>query len=146
MKKYIVELTTKERSQLDELSKNPKVSAQRRRRADILLAVDQGQDGPSMKDADMAKAFRCRVQTIERIRKACIGDGLESCLQHGNRGAHRVKTFDGVATLPSPSGFNLVRVSAENFVRTFRAKSFIRGANDSTFVPISHTHHAILSL
>ena len=97
MKKYIVELTTEERSQLDALSKSPKVSAQCRRRANLLLAVDQGSDGPSMKDAEVAKAFRCRAQTVERIRKACIEEGLEACLQHGNCGAPRVKTFDGEA-------------------------------------------------
>ncbi len=96
-KKYIVELTTEERSQLDDLSNNPKASAQRRRRANILLAVDQGPGGVSMKDTDVAKAFRCRHQSIERIRKACVEDGLDACLQHGNLGAPRKKTFDGEA-------------------------------------------------
>ena len=97
MKKYIVKLTTEERSQLDGLSRNPKVAAQRRRHADILLAVDQGPAGPCMKDAEVSKAFRCRTRTIERLRRRCVEEGLESCLEHGNRGAPRVKTFDGQA-------------------------------------------------
>ena len=96
-KKYIVELTTEERSYLEDLSKNPKVSAQRRRHADILLAVDRGPKGPAMKDADVAKAFRCWPRTAERMRRRFVEDGLESCLQHGNLGARRVKTFDGAA-------------------------------------------------
>ena len=96
-KQYIVELTTEERSQLDVLSRNPNISAQRRRQANILLAVDQGPVGPAMKDADVASAFRCWPRTVERLRRRCVEEGLESCLQHGNRGAPRAKTFDGEA-------------------------------------------------
>jgi hypothetical protein len=96
-KKYIVELTSEERSYLDELSKNLKVSAQRRRHANMLLAVDRGPKGPAMKDADVAKAFRCWARTVERLRRQCVEYGLESCLRHGNCGSPRVKTFDGEA-------------------------------------------------
>lgn len=97
MKRYIVELTSEERSRLEELSNSSKGSAQRRRRAGILLAADQGPLGPAMKDADIAKAYRCRIQTVERIRKALVEDGLEACMRHGNTGAPRKKTFDGEA-------------------------------------------------
>jgi len=97
MKKYVVELTSEERSQLETVSKNSKASSQRRRRADILLAVDQGPAGSAMKDADAAKAFRCRIKSVERIRKALVEEGLEACLRHGNTGAPRKKTFDGEA-------------------------------------------------
>lgn len=97
MKKYIVELTSEERSQLEEISRDSKASAQRRRRADILLAVDQGSGGTAMKDDDVAKAFRCRVKSVERIRKACLEEGLDACLRHGNTGTPGRKTFDGEA-------------------------------------------------
>ena len=97
MKKYIVELTSEERSRLEELSDSSKGSAQRRRRANILLAADQGPLGPAMKDADIAKAYRYRVKSVERIRKSLVEDGLETCLRHGNTGTARKKTFDGEA-------------------------------------------------
>ena len=97
MKKYIVELTTEERSLLDALSKNAKASAQKRRQANILLAVDEGPGGPAMMDADVAKAFRCWPRTVERLRRRLVEDGLAACLEHGNRGAARTKTFDGEA-------------------------------------------------
>lgn len=97
MKKYVVELTSEERSQLEALSNSSSGSAQRRRRASILLAADQGPLGPAMKDADIAKAYRCRVKSVERIRKSLVEDGLERCLCHGNTGAPRKKTFDGEA-------------------------------------------------
>lgn len=97
MKKYIVELTGEERSLLEAVSKDSKSSAQRRRLADVLLAVDQGPTGPAIIDADAAKAFRCWPRTVERLRRRFVEQGLEACLRHGNIGAPRQKTFDGEA-------------------------------------------------
>ena len=97
MKKFIVELTTEERSQLDQLSKDSNASAQHRRQANILLAVDETPEGPGLGDAVVAKAFRCWPRTVERLRRRLVEEGLESCLEHGNRGAARKKTFDGQA-------------------------------------------------
>jgi len=50
-----------------------------------------------MQDADAARAFRCRIKSVERIRKALVEEGLTTCLRHGNTGAARQKTFDGQA-------------------------------------------------
>jgi hypothetical protein len=97
MKQYVVDLTPEERSQLDQLSKDSKASAQRRRQAQILLAVDEAAEGPGFSDAAVAKAFRCWPRTVERLRKRFVEEGFESCLEHGNRGAARPKTFDGQA-------------------------------------------------
>jgi hypothetical protein len=63
----------------------------------MLLAVDQGPEGPAMKDADVASAFRCRAKTVERLRQRCVEDGIEAVLNHGNRGRYRSTAFDGEA-------------------------------------------------
>lgn len=97
MKKYVVELTTEERSQLEVIVHADRVSAYRRRHAEMLMAVDEGPSGPSMKDADVAAAFRCRSKTVERLRRRCVEQGLEATLAHGNRGGYRVKALDGEA-------------------------------------------------
>ena len=96
-KKYIVELTTEERSRLETMARQDRISAYKRRHAEMLLAVDQGPDGPAMKDSDVAAAFRCRVKTLERIRRRCVEDGLDAVLRHGNRGRYRATAFDGEA-------------------------------------------------
>ena len=57
MKKYIVELTSEERSGLKDIIKAERMAAHQRRHARILLKADQGTEGPAWKDADIANAF-----------------------------------------------------------------------------------------
>lgn len=45
-KKYIVELTSEERSHLERLQKEDRVPSYRRKHAHILLLADQSPDGP----------------------------------------------------------------------------------------------------
>jgi hypothetical protein len=66
-KKYIVRLSDQERVICQEVIKKLKGSSQRFRRAQILLKADA--DGPEWLDLKIAKAFNCRVQTIENLRK-----------------------------------------------------------------------------
>lgn len=94
-KKYIVELTTEERSQLNTLIHKNRIAAYRRRHAAMLLAVDQGPEGPTLKDTDVAVVFGCAAKTIERLRQRCVEEGLDVALEHGNRGAHRARRLDG---------------------------------------------------
>jgi transposase len=96
-KKYIVELTTEERSQLNTILRADRMAAYKRRHAEMLLATDQGPGGPGMKDAEIAGAFGCTSKTIERLRQRCVEDGLEAALVHGNRGSYRARRLDGRA-------------------------------------------------
>ncbi len=96
-KKYIVELTTKERSQLKEIVNSKRMASHKRRKARILLKIDQGSEGPGWTDDQAAAAFDCRRQTVERLRQRLIERGFESVLEHRNIGALRVKALDGVA-------------------------------------------------
>jgi transposase len=96
-KKYIVELTSEERSQLKAIVQAPRMAAYKRRHAQMLLAADEGPAGPAMKDAAIAKAFCCTAKTVERLRQRCLEDGLEGALEHGNRGRSRARRLDGRA-------------------------------------------------
>ena len=96
-KKYIVELTTEERSQLNAILQADRMAAHKRRHAEMLLATDQGPNGPAMKDADVAAAFGCTAKTVERLRQRCVEDGLDAALEHGNRGSYRARRLDGRA-------------------------------------------------
>lgn len=96
-KKFIVELTTKERSKLKGIINAKRMAAHRRKHAQMLLKADQGPDGPGWKDAQIAEAFDCHQTTVENLRKRLIEKGFEAALDHGNRGSYRVRKFDGVA-------------------------------------------------
>jgi transposase len=95
MKKYLVALTTEERSQLQGLL--GKGRPHQRRHAQLLLKADQGPEGPAWKDARIAEAFDCHPTTVENLRRRLVEQGLEAALEHGNRGGYRARKLDGKA-------------------------------------------------
>ena len=74
-KKYVVRLTDAERETLKRLVNTRRVAAQRVVRAQVLLKADA--DGPKWTDAEIAEAFDCRTQTIEKIRERFVTEGFE---------------------------------------------------------------------
>ncbi|HVX13307.1 MAG TPA: hypothetical protein VHC22_19135, partial [Pirellulales bacterium] len=63
-KKYIVRLTNEERAELVQVVKKLKGTSQKVKRAQVLLKADA--DGPNWTDREIAEAFDCRIQTIEK--------------------------------------------------------------------------------
>ena len=96
-KKYIVELTTEERSQLNVIIHADRMAAHKRHHAGILLKADQGESGPAWIDARIAEAFDCTPVTVENLRKRLVEHGLAAALAHGNRGSYRTRRLDGRA-------------------------------------------------
>jgi len=82
-KKYVVRLTDTERNELEDVIKKLKGTSQKVRRAHILLKADV--DGPAWTDAEIAEAFDCRVQTIEKLRKRLVTEGFELALSGKKR-------------------------------------------------------------
>ena len=97
MKKYIVELTSEERSRLRQIINAERMAAYKRRHARMLLKLDQGPHGPGWSDAQVAAAFDCTSRSAERLRRRLVERGLEGALEHGNRGSYRARALDGVA-------------------------------------------------
>lgn len=81
MKKYIVRLSGEERDLLKRLITSGKGSARMFTRAHILLKADVGADGQGWPDARISEAFDVTVQTVERIRKQLVEEGLEAVLE-----------------------------------------------------------------
>jgi len=126
MKKYIVQLTCKEREELKKMVSKNRIAASKRLRAQIILAIDQGINGPAMTDAQVAKAFDCTARTPERLRKKVVEKGIDQTVEHGNTGSYRARKLDGkaeaylIATACSkaPDGYSrwTVRLLAEKLV------------------------------
>jgi hypothetical protein len=113
MKKYIVRLEAEERLRLEQLVGVGKAAAYRIRHANILLAVDESQAGPKMKDADAARAFGVGVRSIESLRKRLVEEGLDAALDRKKQVRPSIeKMFDGekeakliaIACGPKPPG------------------------------------------
>ena len=97
MKKYVVELTQGERRHLRDLSKKGKAAAYKIRHANILLHVDQGDEGPSRKDAEVAEVFGCHVTTVENVRRRFVLDGFDAAVSRRREGVGRPRIIDGDA-------------------------------------------------
>jgi len=81
MKKYIVRLSKEERESLTSLISKGKGPARMFTRARILLKADIGEVGPRWQDEKISEALDVTVQTIERVRKQLVEEGLEAVLR-----------------------------------------------------------------
>ncbi len=96
MKKYLVRLEAEERGQLEQLVRVGKAAAYRIRHANILLAVDESEAGPKLKDAQAAEAFGVAVRSIESLRKRFVEEGLDTALDRRKQVRPSVEQmFDG---------------------------------------------------
>lgn len=80
MKKWMVRLEAEERQTLRELARVGKAAAYKIRHANVLLAVDDSEEGPGLPDAQVAKTLQIGVRSIESLRRRFVEEGLESCL------------------------------------------------------------------
>lgn len=74
-KRYIVDLTEPERTQLRELTKRGTVSARKLTRAHILLQAAEGAI-----DTRIAETLHVSISTVERTRRRFVEEGLASAL------------------------------------------------------------------
>jgi hypothetical protein len=81
MKKYIVRLSGEERESLSNLVSSGKGPARMFTRARILLKADVGEGGPGWPDERIAEALDVTIQTVERVRKQLVEEGLEAVLR-----------------------------------------------------------------
>ena len=96
MKKYLVRLEPEERGQLKQLVRVGKAAVYRIRHANILLAVDESEAGPKLKDAEAAEAFGVAVRSIESLRKRLVEEGLDAALARKKQARPSVEQmFDG---------------------------------------------------
>jgi len=101
-KRYVVELTREEREQLQALLKQKRLSTKKRKRAQVLLKVDEGEGGPGWSHARAAEAFDVHVNTVSSVAKKLVEDGLEAAItrkKHRRAGRNVVIAGDAEATL-----------------------------------------------
>ena len=68
-------------------------SAERRRRAQILLLADEARPDGGRIDADIAAVVDVSIATVERGRRRCVEEGLEAALERRvqvNRKPHKL--------------------------------------------------------
>ncbi len=78
---YIVRLSIKERGELQTLVKTVTVAAFKRQHAQILLNIDRGDNGPCLKNTDVARKLDIGIKTVERACKKLVEDGFPTCME-----------------------------------------------------------------
>jgi transposase len=92
---YIVELNDQERTQLGAIVSEGRVGAQKRKRAQILLACDR-----RIPEATIARTLPCGESTIYRTKKRFVEEGLDASLEERPRcGGERKLSGRDEATL-----------------------------------------------
>jgi len=79
-KLYIVRLTEEERGELQRVVRVGRQAAYRVRHAQILLAADQAEGAPALRDEDVAKALGVHENTVANIRRRFVEAGLKAAL------------------------------------------------------------------
>jgi transposase len=81
VKRYTVRLSSEERKYLTELLGRKVLSAQKRKRAQVLLKADASAEGPAWIDSRIAEACDVTVVTVENLRKSYVLEGLEATIE-----------------------------------------------------------------
>lgn len=129
---YLVRLSIEERKYLQNLVETGTIAAFKRRRAQILLNVDQGKEGPSLKNTEVSAKLDLSTKTIERTCKKLVEEGLLQCLERTPRPSLPRK-IDGekeaqliaLCCSDSPEGTNrwTLRLLASRFIELSNGES-----------------------
>ena len=81
---YKVTLSAEERAELKTLVSTGKSSVKKIKHANILLAVDETENG-RVPDQEVAKQFHCHANTVANIRERFVEEGFEAALEPKKR-------------------------------------------------------------
>ncbi len=125
-RKFVVTLTAEERHDLEQLTRTGRGKARTLAHARILLKADAGSTGPGWADADIATALDISPDTIARVRRAFVDDGLNAALHRRPSRTSRLRKLDGRAeahlialacsTPPTGAGRWSLQLLTEHFV------------------------------
>ena len=94
-KKYRIRLTTDEQQELKALVSRGRTAAYKQTHARILLMSDEAREDGGMKDADISRALGVGLSMVERVRRRCVEEDIESALNRRKQLRRRRKILDG---------------------------------------------------
>ena len=98
MKRYKVTLEAEERQQLLDLIAAGKADARKLTHARLLLKADAADGGPAWTDERIAQAVEVSTDTVGRVRRRFVEEGLEAALVRRKQDRpSRERTLDGRA-------------------------------------------------
>jgi hypothetical protein len=95
VEKYVVRLTAEERAELEALTRQRKIAADKQLRAKLLLHADEGEFGPGWQDQQLIEAFGASRSKIMRLRRQLVLEGLQAALSRRTSTQPRRRKLDG---------------------------------------------------
>lgn len=95
--KYKVELSVAERNELQSLVDQGREAKSTRKRARILLKVDQGSDGPGWTDERAAEFAEAGLSTVHRVRQRFVEEGFQATVFRKSVPDRLYRKLDGQA-------------------------------------------------
>lgn len=97
MKKYIIKLSADERAELTAITQKHKVASQKKLRAQVLLACDQGDSGSSQSDEAIVRALPITRRSVQRLREWACEAGPVGALERRPNPRVYLRKLDGRA-------------------------------------------------
>lgn len=94
-KKYLVKLTSKERSELEALLSNGNVPVKKHKYAQILLLVDISSERDGYSDEEVTEEIAVSCKTVARIREKYCNGGIEKVFEKKFTLRPSRRKFDG---------------------------------------------------
>lgn len=94
-KRYVLKLSVSERQELEKVVRTGKAAGWKIQRAQALLKCDQGAQGPSWTDEQVADAFGCTTRSLQSWRKQAVERGPLSLLERRPRSLPGRRKLDG---------------------------------------------------
>jgi hypothetical protein len=95
VEKYVVRLTAEERTELEAMTRQRRIAADKQLRAKLLLHADEGELGPAWQDQQLIEAFGVSRSKVMRLRKQLVLEGLEAALSRRTTTQPRRRKLDG---------------------------------------------------
>ena len=94
-RKHRIKLTSDEQKELKALVSRGRTAAYKQTHARILLMSDESRPDCGMTDAGISRALGVGLSMVERVRRRCVEEGIESALNRKKQLRRRQKRLDG---------------------------------------------------
>ena len=91
--KYHIRLSNEEQQKLKQVVRAKKMARYKRTHAQILLALDE--NGPRLTESETAATCVTSIKTVQRVRKCCVEEGLETAVEGKIKRNGRSPILDG---------------------------------------------------
>lgn len=95
VEKYVVRLTAEERAELEPMTRQRRIAADKQLRAKLLLHADEGEFGPAWQDQRLSVSFGVSRSKIMRLRRQLVLEGFQAALSRRTSTQPRRHKLDG---------------------------------------------------